>query len=106
MPLANLLVAQPENTEAMVEGRLTKDTLVPLGLAVSVVAAIAIGAVWLNYQLQNLNFQMSALQIKVDTIQSQLVEASNLHWSARDMRLWIALLQAKNPNMEIPDVSK
>jgi len=70
------------------------------------VVAIASGAVWLNTQLTNLNYQMTALQVKVDTIQTQLVEASTQHWSARDMQLWIALLKAQNPEMKVPEITK
>ena len=90
----------------MADTKLTRETLVPIGLVAAMVVAIASGAVWLNTQLQNLNFQMSALQVKVDSIQTQLVEASTMHWSARDMQLWIALLKAQNPDIKVPDISK
>jgi hypothetical protein len=90
----------------MVNGKLTRETLVPIGLVVAVVIAITTGAVWLNSTLQSLDFQLTALQNKVDSIQQQLEAASFDRWTGRDMKLWTELLKAKNPNLEIPSIDK
>jgi hypothetical protein len=90
----------------MANSKLTKETLIPVGLMMAVVVSVSSGAVWLNTQLQGTNYKLSALELKLDSIQEQLKAASLDRWSSRDMKLWIELLKAKNPKMEIPQIEK
>ena len=86
--------------------KLSKDTLIPVGLVLGVVIAVSSAAVWLNTKLQSLDYQMSSLQMKIDTIQHHLDVASSDRWTNRDMKLWVQILKAKNPNLEVPKIEK
>lgn len=86
--------------------KLTANTWVPVGVAVSAVLAFTGGAVWINSNFQSLQFQnselskgMSRLEQRIDTLQDR--------WTGRDMSQWIELFRAKNGDkIIVPDVPK
>jgi len=90
----------------MANGKLTKDTLVPIGLVAGVALALASGAVWLNTQLQSIDFKMEMLSQQLKAVTVQLEADQREHWSTRDMVLWAKLLKAQNPEMKIPEISR
>ena len=90
----------------MANGKLTRDTLIPIGLVAGIVVAIATGAVWLNTKLQAINFEMAMVRQELSAVSKKLEEDQREHWSTRDMELWTKLLRAQNPSMKIPDIGR
>lgn len=88
----------------MANGKLTKETLIPMGLVAGIVVAIATGAVWINVKLQSIDFNMEMLRQDLKAVHEKLDSNSSLRWSTRDMELWVQLLKAKNPAMEVPEI--
>ena len=68
---------------------ISKDTLMPLGLVVSLCA----GVVWISSQLNNINY-------KLDSLESNLEE----QWTKRDMENWGLKLKLENPDIQIPQI--
>ena len=68
---------------------ISKDTLMPLGLVITLCAAV----VWISSQLTNINHKLDMLEIK---LQDQ--------WTKRDMENWGLRLKMENPSIEIPDL--
>ena len=90
----------------MSNGKLNKDTLVPIGLVAGVAVALATGAVWLNTKLQSIDFKMEMLSQQLKAVTVQLETDHREHWSTRDMELWAKLLRAQNPDIKIPEISR
>ena len=68
---------------------ISKDTLMPLGLVITLCAAV----VWISSQLTNINHKLDMLETK---LQDQ--------WTKRDMENWGLRLKMENPSIEIPDL--
>jgi hypothetical protein len=68
---------------------ISKDTLMPLGLVVSLCA----GVVWISSQLNNINY-------KLDSLESNLED----QWTKRDMENWGLKLKLENPDIQIPQI--
>ena len=68
---------------------ISKDTLMPLGLVITLCAAV----VWISSQLTNINHKLDLLETK---LQDQ--------WTKRDMENWGLRLKMENPSIEIPDL--
>jgi len=90
----------------MADTKLNKDTLLPLGVVIVVITAVAGGAVWLNSKLQSINYHMEKLNIEVTNIKKQLDLAEQDHWTYREMRLWVELLKAKNTGIDVPNIDR
>lgn len=88
----------------MTSNKLTKDTLIPVSLVFIIVSSIAGAAVWLNNRLASINFHIEALKVEVQAVQEKLDVAARNVWTSRDMQLWVELLKAKNPEIQIPDI--
>lgn len=69
---------------------LTKDTMLPLGMVITICA----GVVWISTQLNTINF-------KLDTLENKLED----QWTKRDMENWGLRFKMENPNLSIPPVS-
>jgi hypothetical protein len=69
---------------------LSKETLMPLGMVITLCA----GVVWISSQLNNINYKLDALEA---TLEDQ--------WTKRDMENWGLKLKLKNPTIEIPSIS-
>ena len=70
---------------------LSKDTLMPLGLVITICAAV----VWISSQLTTINY-------KLDMIELQLQD----QWTTRDMENWGLRLKMINPNISIPELER
>lgn len=90
----------------MSNDKLTRDTLIPIGLVVGIVVAFASGAVWLNTKLQSIDFNMEMLRQELKAVTLKLETDHREHWSTRDMQLWAKLLKAQNPDMNIPEIGR
>ena len=74
---------------------LGRETLVPLGLALTVTMAVCGAVVWLNHRLDSIDFNIQTLQRDVQGLK----DGSRLE-------LWARLLKAQNPALAVPEVHK
>jgi len=65
-----------------------KDTLMPLGMVITICA----GVVWISSQLNSINFKLDALEQKLED-----------QWTVRDMENWALKLKLENPEITLPD---
>ena len=68
---------------------LSKDTMLPLGMVITICA----GVVWISTQLNTINF-------KLDTLERKLED----QWTRRDMENWGLRFKMENPNISIPAI--
>ena len=68
---------------------LSKDTLMPLGLVISLCG----GVVWISSQLNNINHKLDLLENKLED-----------QWTKRDMENWGLKLKMSNPDITIPNI--
>lgn len=68
---------------------LSKDTMLPLGMVITICA----GVVWISTQLNTINF-------KLDTLENKLED----QWTKRDMENWGLRFKMENPNITIPAI--
>ena len=68
---------------------ISKDTLMPLGLVITLCAAV----VWISSQLTNINHKLDMLEANLED-----------QWTKRDMENWGLRLKMENPTIEIPDL--
>ena len=68
---------------------ISKDTLMPLGLVITLCAAV----VWISSQLTNINHKLDMLEANLED-----------QWTKRDMENWGLRLKMQNPTIEIPDL--
>ena len=66
---------------------ISKDTLMPLGMVVTVCA----GVVWISSQLNSINYKLDALESKLED-----------QWTRRDMENWSLKLKLQNPEITLP----
>jgi hypothetical protein len=66
---------------------ISKETLMPLGMVITLCAAV----VWISSQLNNINH-------KLDMIENAMED----QWTRRDMENWGLRLKMQNPDIEIP----
>ena len=69
--------------------RLSKETLIPLGMVITICAAV----VWISSQLTTINH-------KLDMIESSMQD----QWTRRDMENWGLRLKMSNPEITIPSL--
>ena len=65
------------------------NTLVPLGLVISLCA----GVMWISNQLGEIKFKLDTLETKLEH-----------QWTSQDMENWALRLQMANPNLSLPEV--
>ena len=65
------------------------NTLIPLGLVISICA----GVMWISNQLSEIRFKLESLDAKLED-----------QWTSQDMENWVLKLQMANPNISMPDV--
>ena len=95
------------------ESRLNAQTLVPVGLSVTVILAVASAAMWLQASLggitSRLDISLVGITSKLETIQRDLNQVSgrvDVTWTRADMMVWVQLLRATNPTISIPEVPR
>jgi len=65
----------------------SKDTMLPLGMVIS----ICTGVVWISTQLNKIDY-------KLDTLERKLED----QWTRRDMENWALRLKMENPEIKLP----
>ena len=68
---------------------LSKDTMLPLGMVITICA----GVVWISTQLNTINFKLDILESKLED-----------QWTRRDMENWGLRFKMENPNISIPAI--
>ncbi len=75
-----------------VNGVLNKQTLLPLGFVLLIVA----GVLLVNNRLMRIEFRLTSIE---DSMRRQMDD----RWRTADMKSWALLLEAKNPLLDIPE---
>ena len=70
---------------------LSRDTLMPLGLVLTVCG----GLIWINTKLVNIQFKLETLEGKLED-----------QWTRRDMENWGLKLKMSNPEIKIPGMEQ
>ena len=65
----------------------SKDTLIPLGLVLTICA----GVVWMISQLNRIHYKLESLEARMIN-----------EWTQHDMEDWSLKLQLKNPAIQVP----
>ena len=68
---------------------LTKDTMIPLGMVISICA----GVVWISSALSDINYKLETLNTRLEQ-----------QWTKADMENWSLRLKMRNPELEVPEV--
>ncbi len=76
---------------------LNRATLVPIGLAVSMLLPLAAGAVWLNAEFTLVKYRLKEIENKLEL-------ATDDRWKRGDMAAWGELLQARNKDLDVPKI--
>jgi len=84
------------------ESRLTKETLVPIGLAITVICAVMGAAMWLQASLLGISSRLDTIQRELGTVSGR-VDGT---WTRADMVQWVQLLRATNKEMSVPEVPR
>ncbi len=66
---------------------ISKDTLMPLGMVITLCA----GVVWISTQLNSIHYKLDALESKLED-----------QWTRRDMENWALKLKLENPDIKLP----
>lgn len=92
------------------KGIISRETLIPVGVAVSVLLFISGIGYWTQETLARVSAQFSELGHKLDIIQRDLSGLANRvdgTWTRADMRAWRDLLQAENGStIKVPEIPK
>lgn len=89
---------------------LSKETLVPLGVVVSVVGALFPFYLWLQSEFastrKHVDTKVEALDERLRGVEQRLdrieLQASE-RWTETDMRLWVLEFARRNPRLSVPD---
>jgi hypothetical protein len=89
---------------------ISKGTLVPLGLAASVVTAILVGAFWVSssqhkveIQLLDMNYRIGGLEIHMGEVKTSMSDRWRKADDDRRMKSFAQKLKISNPELNIPD---
>lgn len=90
-------------TEAATPGPrivIDKGTLVPLGVVISFIGALASLGFWMNGKFESIETAV----IKIEHRLERLEDRQSDRWTATDMRLWEGTLTRENPTIKPPGV--
>lgn len=82
--------------------KLTKDALVPVGVAITIVLGVAGGMVWLNDNLGTMNHKLDTLSRQVEEVRIRVEDVADDRVTMRQFRNWAKLLQSENKDMKVP----
>ena len=101
-----------ENTKLI-----TKQTLIPVGLAISLIAPLFFAAFWINNKLSAIDSKLAQIELRLSMnetaidkkISEQLVVTNNRvkqmelkQWTIKDQIIWAQRLQIENDEIKIP----
>ena len=96
---------------------ITKETLIPIGLAISLIAPIFLTAVWINNKLGAIDNRLAQIELRLSVQEKAIKQELNdqmvtindrVHliekdrWTIKDQIIWAQSLQIKNGTIEIP----
>jgi hypothetical protein len=90
---------------------LNRDTLVPLGLVGSVVVAAVLIVTTMNNMRTDMEIANQKFEARLEAIEKDAKSAADAvnritflddRWTSKDMRHWVELLAAKNPEIDVP----
>ena len=81
---------------------INRETLVPIGVAISVVAVIAGGILWTNTKLLEIDYKLRDLARSVETVDQKFDSGMSDRWTRSDMARWTERFRDKNPDLNVP----
>lgn len=85
---------------------LTKETMMPIGLVILITTSISGAAIWINAKLNSIDNAIREFRLSVSQIEQRLNDTFTDRWSSTDMKYYIKLLQARNPELDIPSLDE
>ena len=96
---------------------ITKETLIPIGLAISLIAPLFFTAIWINNKLLSINNKLSQIELRLSlnertiekkianqmlSMDSRVKKVESSRWTRKDQIIWAQYLQIQNSNLKIP----
>lgn len=85
---------------------LSRETLVPIGVAVACLLPIAGGAIWIRESMKDNQNAIESLAKDMNARFNALESKTGNGWNVADMELWVLRFQRDNPAIKVPDVRK
>ena len=87
---------------------LTRETLVPVGVALAFMTVVTASVLWINTQFQTMQHSLSNLSSEISIIKTQMDMVTKEQWTKEKMYLWIELMKASNKGKDItiPSIPK
>jgi hypothetical protein len=76
--------------------RIDRNTLIPIGLLVSVVISAISATLWIQSTMMALQYSVREVDTKVDGINKRVDHITNGWWSYADMKAWVREANANN----------
>lgn len=93
--------------------KITRNTLVPIGMVIGLVSIVLIGQNWLNNKFAeqkshiNVKFEETTTRFtEIDRRLYELERATSHRWDSLDMRGWVLDLKTQNSELRIPTVTE
>jgi len=81
----------------------SKNTLIPVGVAIAVCVTLVIGTWSASSAFNSVLQAVDENGSNISSIREELREFGNSSWSRRDMANWVLLLRMQNPDLKIPE---
>jgi hypothetical protein len=85
---------------------ITRETLIPIGVAISCLAPIALGTIWIRDSMAENAAAIASLRSEMISRFNILEAKSGDRWTTSEMQLWSLKLQRDNPTIKVPEVSR
>lgn len=93
--------------------KITKNTLMPIGMVIGLVTAVLVCQGWLNEkfsdQKKHIDSKFEETTTRFGKVEQRLYElerATSHRWDSLDMRGWVLDLKTQNPELQIPIVTE
>lgn len=83
-------------------GRISRDTLIPIGVVATVVASVVVGSMWLSGRLLQIDYGLDVIRTDV----RRLVETQEDVVRRGEFAAWLEILRARNPDRTYPDLPR
>lgn len=95
-------MTDPEDKRSVI----SRETLVPIGVAISCIVPIALGAMWIRDGMKDSEIAIKSLRDEMSSRFNVLESRTGDGWRVSDMERWVLRLERDNPTLKVPDVRK
>lgn len=79
-------------------------TLVPVGLAVTIIIVAFAMKTWIDSQFTDLRTDIAQLRFQMERYEDAMKTKTADRWTSTNMRLWVTEFRRRNPVLDIPRV--